>query len=64
MLGFGEFKNKMEYKMAITQKAIVAISESFRIPKRITKVPFKKVERPMEMANPAKMYGNISLSAY
>ena len=55
MLGLGEFKYKKEYSRATEQNTMVAIKDSFRIPKRMTKVPFKKVESPMEMAKPAKI---------
>src|SRR6056297_237619 len=53
--GFGLPKNNIVYNNATAVKSNKAYSASFRIPKRITKVPFKNVEHPIDMANPAKM---------
>ncbi len=60
ILGFGAFRKKMVYIKPIMVKAKVAIHDNFRIPNRMTNVPFKNVDSPMEMANPAKMYGKTS----
>ncbi len=63
-LGLGLFQNKNTYNSEMTQKAESAANESFRIPKRITKVPFKKVEIPTETASPAKIKGKDSFNPY
>jgi hypothetical protein len=54
-LGLSFPKNNTTYVAATKVKSINAYKANFRIPKRNTNVPFKNVEKPMEIANPAKI---------
>lgn len=53
ILGSFEPKNNKVYNKAIEVNATKAAKDKFRIPKRKTKVPFIKVEKPTDSANPA-----------
>src|SRR5690606_1592850 len=64
MPGLGASLNQMAYNRATKQNTTLAVRESRRIPNLMTRVPFKKVERPMEKASPAKMKGKFSSKPY
>ena len=60
--GFPEFQNNSTYINATLLNMESAVKESLRIPNFNTRVPFKKVDKPMDTDKPAKINGKASFS--
>src|SRR5690554_468335 len=63
-LGFGEFQNINTYNKAFILNVIIAIKDKRHIPKCMTRVAFKKVDKPTPTAKPANIKGNSSIRPY